>query len=90
MKKALVLLIIISIGLLGYDGYIFYNIQNQTKKYEEIKQEYNKLSEEEINKSNEIIKLTNELSEYKENNIDTNKEYNLWMNLNKNVQDLLK
>ncbi|MDO5440450.1 MAG: hypothetical protein Q4F12_02805 [Erysipelotrichaceae bacterium] len=90
MKKALVLLIIISIGLLGYDGYIFYNIQNQTKKYEEIKQEYNKLSEEEINKSNEITKLTDELSEYKENNIDTNKEYNLWMNVNKNVQDLLK
>lgn len=90
MKKALVLLIIITLGLLGYDGYIFYNIQNQTKKYEEIKQEYNKLLEDEINKSNEITKLTDELSEYKENNIDTNKEYNLWMNLNKNVQDLLK
>mgnify|MGYP003325225408 CR=1 FL=1 len=64
MKKALILLIILTLGLLGYDGYVFFNMQNLTKKYEEVQINYNELLKEDLDKSNEITNCipSNEMS----------------------------
>lgn len=90
MKKALILLILLTLGLTALDVYEFLNMQNMTKQYEEDQNIYHELLNEETKNNETINSLNDELVNLKQDNIDTNKEYQVWMNLNKKVQDLLK
>lgn len=90
MKKALILLILLTLGLTALDVYEFLNMQNMTKQYEEDQNIYHELLNEETKNNETINTLNDELVNLKQDNIDTNKEYQVWMNLNKKVQDLLK
>lgn len=90
MKKILIILIVIVLGLTAYDVYSFIDMNNTTKLYQTKQDEYHTLLDEEIKKDEEINSLNKKLDELKNSNIDNNKEYSIWMSLNKTIQELLK
>lgn len=70
--------------------YEFLNMQSTTKQYEDNQNKYHDLLNEKIENNKKIDLLNEELDKLKQENINTNKEYEIWMSLNKTVQELLK
>lgn len=90
MKKVLILLIIITLGLIGYDAYEYFNMQKEIEAYKQDQKTYLELVEEEGKNQKEIDELKNQLENRKTNNLENNKEYQIWMNLNKTVNKLVE
>lgn len=90
MKKILIVLIIIVVGLIGYDTYEFINMQNIIKEYETKQNTYHDLLIEEKTINDEIINLNNDLTNIQNNNLDSNKDYKVWTNLIETLKTILK
>ena len=90
MKKFLIILIVIVIGLGGLNIYEFLNMQNSINKYNETQDNYHEILNEEIEKKNELVTTKDELETLKINNLDNNKELEIWTNLIETVENLLK
>lgn len=90
MKKVIILLTIIILGIIGLDIYEYTNMQKASLEYIETRNTYKDVLEAKSNNDKTIDKLTNELETLKEDNVTNNKEYQQWMNLTEIVKNLLK
>lgn len=90
MKKVIILLTIIILGIIGLDIYEYTNMQKASLEYIETRNTYKDVLEAKSNNDKTIDELTNELETLKEDNVTNNKEYQQWMNLTETVKNLLK
>lgn len=81
---------ILTLGIIGYDVYEFLNMQDLANEYNTKQNEYHEVLNIENENNKTINELENELADIKASNEDNNKEYRIWLNLNKTIQDLLK
>lgn len=90
MKKFLILLIIIALGLACLNVFEFLNMQKISNEYQLSQDNYHELLNEEVNKKDELTSTEEELETLKEENKNNNQELKVWTNLIETVQDLLK
>lgn len=90
MKKFLILLIIIALGLACLNVFEFLNMQKISNEYQLSQDNYHELLNEEVNKKDELTSTEEELETLKEENRNNNQELKVWTNLIETVQDLLK
>lgn len=90
MKKILVVLTIICIGLACYTGYEFYNMTKVRNAYEEKVETYKELIINTNANEEKIIELQNELDKVIEENSNSNKEYKIWTSLIDQLKKLLQ
>ena len=89
MKKVIIPLIVLTIIFVGFDISEFFNMRKTSKAYEQIQSEYHEVLEIQSKNNSEIVELNDSLNQLKANNINSNKEYEIWMDLNKKIEDLL-
>lgn len=90
MKKFLILLIIIVLGMACLNVYEFLNMQKLSNEYQTVQDNYHEMLNEETNKKNELVSTKEELETLIEENRNSNQELKVWTNLIETVQNLLK
>lgn len=88
MKKFIIVLLIVIIGLIGLNVYTFLDMQKNEDAYKNAASEYTKYLEEEKNKQEEVYELESKLEDTKNKNND-NEQYRIWHNLVERIKALI-